>query len=251
VSHEKPNTISVDDIRYQINDDIVVKPYASPYKIYIVDEAEKMNVQAQNALLKTIEEPPSYGILFLLTTNAAGFLPTILSRCVTLEMKPIQKNLMKKYLMESNRIPDYQAEVCVSFAQGNLGKAIKLASSEEFNEMKADMVGTLRRMEQMDVFDISQTVSHLEEQKDEIQDYFDLMTIWFRDVLLYKATERESDLTFLEEAMMIRKQARTATYHGIETILEALDTAKRRRKANVNLSLTLELLLLTIKENIA
>jgi DNA polymerase-3 subunit delta' len=103
----------------------------------------------------------------------------------------------------------------------------------------------------MDVFDISQTVSHLEEQKDEIQDYFDLMTIWFRDVLLYKATERESDLTFLEEAMMIRKQARTATYHGIETILEALDTAKRRRKANVNLSLTLELLLLTIKENIA
>jgi DNA polymerase-3 subunit delta' len=55
----------------------------------------------------------------------------------------------------------------------------------------------------------------------------------------------------LEEAMMIRKQARTATYHGIETILEALDTAKRRRKANVNLSLTLELLLLTIKENIA
>ena len=59
VRHEKPNTISVDDIRVQINQDIAVKPYSSPYKIYIVDEAEKMNVQAQNALLKTIEEPPA------------------------------------------------------------------------------------------------------------------------------------------------------------------------------------------------
>ena len=56
VSHEKPNTIGVDDIRLQVNNDIVIKPYSSKYKIYIIDEAEKMNIQAQNALLKTIEE---------------------------------------------------------------------------------------------------------------------------------------------------------------------------------------------------
>ena len=54
VSHEKPNTISVDDIRTQINNDVGIKPYSSPYKIYIVNEAEKMTPQAQNALLKTI-----------------------------------------------------------------------------------------------------------------------------------------------------------------------------------------------------
>lgn len=57
VNHEKPNTISVDDIRTQVNNDIDVKPYSSEHKIYIIDEAEKMNQQAQNALLKTIEEP--------------------------------------------------------------------------------------------------------------------------------------------------------------------------------------------------
>ncbi len=72
VSHEKPNTIGVDDIRTQINNDIVIKPYSSRYKVYIVDEAEKMNQQAQNALLKTagnavILDPPD------------SFLPTILS----------------------------------------------------------------------------------------------------------------------------------------------------------------------------
>mgnify|MGYP000066754127 CR=1 FL=1 len=73
LTHEKPNTISVADIREQINHDIEIKPYSSKYKVYIVDEAEKMNQQAQNALLKTIEEPPAYAVILLLTTNADAF----------------------------------------------------------------------------------------------------------------------------------------------------------------------------------
>lgn len=72
--HEKPTVIGVDDVRTQIIGDIQIKPYCSPYKIYIVDEAQKLSVQAQNALLKTIEEPPAYGIILLLTTNAASML---------------------------------------------------------------------------------------------------------------------------------------------------------------------------------
>lgn len=249
--HEKPNTISVDEIRRDINDDIVIKPYSASHKIYIIDEAEKMSPEAQNALLKTIEEPPAYAVLFLLTSNADGFLPTILSRCVTLEMKPIAREEMTQYLMKECKIPDYQAEVWVSFSQGNLGKAIKLASSEEFNEWKSELVGMLRHIDHMDGWEITQAVEHLEEQKDKIQDYLDLMTIWFRDVLLYKAIGREDKLTFRDEEMIIKNQAKNASYQGIQQILKALEDAKRRRKANVNLSLTLSLLLMAIKENIA
>ena len=84
MTHEKPNTISIDDIREQINNDIVIKPYSSKYKIYIVPDADMMSVQAQNALLKTIEEPPAYAVILLLTENAEILLPTIRSRCVTL-----------------------------------------------------------------------------------------------------------------------------------------------------------------------
>ena len=125
VNHDKPNTISVDDIRTQVNNDIDVKPYSSEHKIYIIDEAEKMNQQAQNALLKTIEEPPAYAVIMLLTTNADTFLPTILSRCVTLNIKVVPDEKIKKFLMEKYQIPDYQADVCVAFAQGNVGKAIQ------------------------------------------------------------------------------------------------------------------------------
>ena len=66
MTHEKPNSISVDDIRVQINDDIVIRPYSSKYKVYIIADADLMTVQAQNALLKTIEEPPSYAVIMLL-----------------------------------------------------------------------------------------------------------------------------------------------------------------------------------------
>ena len=65
VSHEKPNVIGVDDIRNQINGDVAIKPYSSPKKIYIMNEGEKMTVQAQNALLKTLEEPPEYAVIIL------------------------------------------------------------------------------------------------------------------------------------------------------------------------------------------
>ena len=116
VQHEKPNTIGVDDIRVQINQDIAAKPYSSPYKIYIVDEAEKMNVQAQNALLKTIEEPPAYGVILLLTTNADAFLPTILSRCIRLDLKPVADDKLKDFLMKKCGVVDYQADICVDFS---------------------------------------------------------------------------------------------------------------------------------------
>ena len=101
VTHEKPASIGVDDIRKQINDTIQVRPYSSYYKIYIVDEAEKMTAQAQNALLKTIEEPPSYAVILLLTTNPDAFLPTILSRCVQLKLKPLKDSVVKEYLIQS------------------------------------------------------------------------------------------------------------------------------------------------------
>ncbi len=249
VTHEKPNVISVDDIRHQLNNDIVIKPYSSKYKIYIVDEAEKMNVQAQNALLKTIEEPPSYGIILLLTTNADGFLPTILSRCITLNLKSVNEDLIKAHLMKQYQIPDYQAEVCAAFAQGNVGKAIQLASSDEFNELKSTAISLVKKLEDMDLYELNAQIKQIGEYKSKIEEYFDLLTLWFRDVLYLKATNNVNNLIFKDEVYDIKKQAAKRSYSGIENILEALEQARARLNANVNFDLVIELLLLTIKEN--
>lgn len=249
VTHEKPNTLGVEDIRTQVNDDIVLKPYSSPYKIYIIDEAEKMNIQAQNALLKTIEEPPAYGVIILLTTNADGFLPTILSRCVRLNLQSVADDKIRSYLMNVQQVPDYQADVCVAFAQGNVGKALMLASSENFNEMKSSALQLIKRLKDIDIYEMTQAVKQIADYKLEIMDYFDIMMIWYRDVLLYKATIDANKLIFQDEIYIIKNQANKSSYEGIEIILEALEKAKVRLKANVNFELVIELLLLTIKEN--
>ena len=249
VSHDKPNVISVDDIRQQINNDIAIKPYNSKYKIYIVDEAEKMNIQAQNALLKTIEEPPVYGIILLLTTNADSFLPTILSRCITLNLKSVNEELIKSHLMKRYQIPDYQADVCAAFAQGNVGKAIQLAASDEFNELKASALSVVKKLEDMDLYELNQLIKQINEFKPKIHEYFDLLTLWFRDVLYLKATNDVNNLIFKDEVYDIKKQAAKRSYSGIETILQTLEQSRVRLNANVNFDLVIELLLLTIKEN--
>ena len=249
VSHEKPNTISVDDIRAQINNDIAIKPYSSPYKIYIMNEAEKMTPQAQNAILKTLEEPPEYAVIMLLTSNVNGLLPTILSRCVVLNMKPVADDLVRNFLMQQLQVPDYKAEVCVAFARGNIGKAKSLASSEDFDNIKNEALSLLKYIQDMDLSEITAAIKKITEYKLQINDYLDLIAIWYRDVLLFKATSDVNHLVFREEISAIRRVAQRSSYEGIEEVIEALDKAKRRLDANVNFDLTMELLMLEIKEN--
>ena len=249
VAHEKPNTISVDDIREQVNNTVMIKPYQGPYKVYIIDRAELMTPQAQNALLKTIEEPPEYAVIILLTENAQTMLPTINSRCVMLKLRNIRDTLIKQYLMERLEVPDYKADVCTAFAQGNVGKAIQLAESEDFNEIKNASLQLLKRIKEIELYELMEAVKQISEYKLESNDYFDIMMIWYRDVIFYKATSDVNRLIFKDEVYNIKKQASKSSYEGIENIIKALEKAKRRLNANVNFDLTMELLLLTIKEN--
>ena len=249
VEHRSPSSIGVEDIREQLCGDIQIRPYSSPYKIYIIDEAEKMTVQAQNALLKTIEEPPSYGVILLLTTNSESFLPTILSRCVTLKLRPVQDSLIRKYLMEELRVPDYQADLCTAFARGNVGRARMLALSEHFGELKDHAVHLVRHIGDMELWEITEAIRKVTDYKADINDYLDLLVLWYRDVLLFKATRQVDGLVFSEEINYISFQASRISYEGLEQIIEALEKAKVRLRANVNFELTMELLLMTIKEN--
>ena len=249
VVHEKPGTISVDDIRTQVNNDVAIKPYSSRYKVYIINEAEKMTPQAQNAILKTLEEPPEYAVILLLTSNVNALLPTILSRCTVLNMKPVRDELVKKYLMEQLQVPDYKAEVCVAFARGNLGKAKALASSEEFENVKSEALGLLKYIQDMEIPEIIAAIKRMGEFKLETSDYLDILAIWYRDVLLFKATADASHLVFREEIQAIRKVAGRSSYEGIENVIRALDKAKKRLDANVNFDLVMELLFLEMKEN--
>ncbi len=242
------SSIGVDDIREKINGSIAIKPFSSPYKIYIVSEAERMTEAAQNALLKTIEEPPEYGIVILLTSNINALLPTIQSRCLKLEFRPLTTATIEKYLMEKYQVVDYRARTSAIFAQGNLGKAIRYIESEDFEEKKDKVLKILKNVHNMDVAEMLEIIKEIGEDKDNVKDYIDLMVLWYRDVLLFKATKNMNQLVFQSEFSAISSEASHRDYEKIEEILRAFDKAKLRLKANVNFEVAMELMLLTLKQ---
>lgn len=249
VQHEKANSIGVDDIREQINDTIMIKPYSSSRKIYIMDEAEKMTIQAQNALLKTIEEPPSYALIILITINEEAFLPTILSRCIQLKLKPLKDHIVSEYLIETMQIPENKAEIYAAFSRGNLGKAIYLASSEEFQLLYKEALNLLKNVKEMDIAMLLDYIKKIQEDKLDLDECLDFMQLWYRDILMFKVTRDMNLLIFKDEYFTVSSLCQKSSYEGLETILTAIEKAKIRLRANVNTDLALELMLLTMKEN--
>ncbi|MCI8400799.1 MAG: DNA polymerase III subunit delta' [Lachnospiraceae bacterium] len=248
VTHEKTG-IGVDDIRVQVNGTVQIRPYSSAYKVYIIDEAQKMTAEAQNALLKTLEEPPSYAVILLLTTRADSFLPTILSRCITLKLKPLYDDVIRTYLTDKLGVPRSEAEICTAFARGNLGRAMEISSSEEFGRLRRSVTSLLRSTQSLTVSQMLEVFKQWKDDDVDMDECLDFMQMWYRDVLMFKATQDMAGFIFKDEYKYIREISERSSFHGIEEILNAIEKARSRLAANVNFTLVMELMLLTIKEN--
>lgn len=249
VKQTKKTGIGVDDIREQINQDINIKPYQYSHKIYIVDNADTMTEQAQNALLKTIEEPPSYVVILLLSNNINKFLVTILSRCVVLKLKPIMPDKVMNYVIETLKIPDYRSELITSFAQGIIGKAKELASSTEFFDMRESMISIVDIIIKGDDYEILEVSQKFEDYKDEIQDFLDLLMTWFRDLLIVKKINDEMYIINRDKYRTLLKQAQVLSYNRISVMIENISKAKNLLKQNANFRLVIEMMILQTKEN--
>lgn len=186
----------------------------------------------------------------LLTNNVDKFLPTILSRCIVLNFKPVEPLQMMEYLVTQIGVDQAKARFCTDFAQGNLGKAVRLAISPDYNEIKEDSIRLLRRIQDMEMDEIILAVKNMGKYKLDITDYIDIMTMWFRDILMVKISNSPNKIIFKDEFSTMKKQASRASYEGIEQILGAMDKLKVRLEANVNFDIAMELMLLTIKENL-
>ncbi len=248
VTHTKPD-YGIDEIREQVISTMDIKPYSSPFKIYIIRDAERMNEETQNALLKTIEEPPEYGVIILLTSNISELLPTVQSRCLTLEFHPLSSVTIEEFLVSQCSVPDYIAKESAAFAQGNIGKAIRYSdASDDFVERKNKILDILKNIDRYEVADMVDLVHSLGTKKEELRDYIDLMMLWFRDVLIFKATKNLNQLIFQGESQAISLEAGRRSYEKIEDIIGSFDKAKTRIKANVDIDITLELMFMSMKD---
>ncbi len=198
-------------------------------------------------MLKTIEEPPEYAIIILLTVNAKLLLPTILSRCILLNVRPVARGQITKLLTERHGIAGFMAEVAADFADGVPGKAIAYAQSGEFVSLKDEVIKVLRRLNSMPAEEIYKRVKEWAGRKAELPDILSLMNLWYRDVLVMKSTGGKGRPVFREEEKELLNQAEHLSYAKIEECLGAIELTRQRMNANVNLEVSLEMLLYTMK----
>ncbi len=250
VTHEK-TVITVGDIREQLCNVVPVKPMVGPYRIFIVDEAEKMNEEAQNALLKTLEEPPSYAVILLLTTNANELLPTIRSRAVELPMLPVPEKDLTDWLMAREQLPDYRARMLAVYSGGCPGVATACARSEEFQEQRDTTVSMLKAVPTMREDRMAEFAKDFAKDKDKQETVLGLILVWIRELLMYKAVREKAGLMFVEESDAIRDQADAIGFEALWATQEEIGRIRADRVVNVNMETAFWLFLLRWQERFA
>ena len=128
---EDKKDILVEQIRKELIDDIYIVPAAGDRKVYIIDEAQDLNVAAQNTLLKTLEEPPKYVVIILIASNISAFLTTILSRVNQVAFNGIESKALKKYLQD-NYNANFSDSI-IEYLDGSIGKAIEIMENDLLN----------------------------------------------------------------------------------------------------------------------
>ena len=249
ITHEKPAVISVDEVREQLIDTIDIRPYEGGYKVYVIPEADKMTVQAQNAILKTLEEPPEYAVILLLVNDDRKLLDTVRSRVIRENLRPLTDKVIKEYLSERLHKSSDMTDICVAFSKGNLGRAIELCESESFTEWYQRIMKILKNLGKMDSTDMHIELSKLLTECPDINEALDLLELWYRDLTMFTVTKDINSLVFKGERKALMNAASLSSYDGIQRIFAAIEKCRQRIAANVSPELALELLLLSMKEN--
>ena len=246
VRPQKTKSLSVDDVRDKISADVTIKPYNHEFKIYIIPKADTLTVQAQNALLKTLEEPPAYVVFMLLAENTNAFLETIMSRCVLFKIRPLPIEAVKNYLTVKNICDAEKAAVVAEYSQGSIGAAVNIANSEEFGELRKNVADLLRDISRLSYFDVMNAAAVLEKNKD-LTDITDMIYMWYRDVLLYKTTGNADNIVEKDLLADIKREAERISYHAAYKIPDMIMTTKKHIRQNVNYQFSLEMLFINIK----
>ena len=244
VRPEETKNVGIKDIRKQIIKNMETKPYLYKFKIFIVENAGEMMIQAQNGLLKTFEEPAPYGVIMLLADNSRSLLPTILSRAVLLKMKPLDFETVKMCVRERTGADEQTAHFCAAYSRGNIGRALSIIEDENFMETRRKITELLRGLYQKDIVDVMLSAKMFDEYKENMQDVFDIAEMWFRDVAVCAETESEKHIIQKDMTTAIKE---TAYQIGTERALKGFDAARlagRRLKSNGNFTMTMEMMLM-------
>ncbi len=230
----------------QVIRSMAMAPFESEKKVIVIDQAHMMNKEAQNAFLKTLEEPPGYMHIIFITSSAKNLLQTIRSRGQNVKFYPISKEDIVKFLLERD-VDMEMANFLSEFTKGSIGKAIRLSESEDFfntREWVLELIDSLVKGEKWKVF---ATMDRFTENKDNIQEILEIFLFWFRDLILYK-TFQDSDLIINRDKKILLREQSFLDFEKINDIIEKIVKTMEDVQTNVNFQLSIETMLFRIQE---
>ncbi len=169
------NSIKIEQIR-ELQRKVTEKPIIADKKVYIINDSDKMTIEAQNCLLKTLEEPPEFVTIILIGANENAFLSTIKSRCMILHFENIDKNIIKNYLRENFQV-EINSEIMLEAFQGSIGKALEIKEKQEQYEKVENIIYNLEKKDKIDILNMSEIIYKSKDEKFDILDYMNIVLI--------------------------------------------------------------------------
>ena len=235
------NSIKIEQIR-EMRKEIGLKPFKNRKKIYIIDKAERMTIEASNCLLKTIEEPPYYAIIILICSKIDPILPTIVSRCQIINFGLISSYKIKEFLLNKNKnIEKEKTEIISKLAQGSIGSALKLLSAEEYfirREEVLDYLSTISPGKYGD--DIFTKVEKMVSEIDRIEEILEMIKLWYRDILIIKNTGDQKYIANCDKLEILEEKSKIYSQEILIDILDYLEKVEEYLIKNVNKRLIFE-----------
>lgn len=230
--------IAIQQVR-ELERELNYRAFSGREKIVVVDPASLMNLAAQNALLKTLEEPPKDSLLILLSTSTGGLLPTVLSRCVRLSFAPLPAEMVTSFLVTQKGLKQGEAELLASVTMGSLGRSL----SSEMTELMQRRGEWVEKMDSLTPGDCQGWIALAEELatvREESLKFLEWVKGWYRDMLVYLVSGSIQGISNLDMEKNIRQGANRYGVGRILFLLSQAITAEASIRRNVNRRLALE-----------
>jgi DNA polymerase-3 subunit delta' len=240
--------ISIEQIK-DLQQDANLAPYEGSYKVFIIAEAEYLSTEASNRLLKTLEEPPPHVVIILLARAEERLLPTVVSRCHRLELRPVPARQLEQALMEREGMEAGLAKRLAHLAAGCPGLLLSAEARKSLLDGRIERLAELVSLDGVGNIERFSFAGRLAEQFSKRRAWVDedlkLWLSWWRDLLLAKAGLKESIVnTDLETELEGR--VRALSLSEVSAFLSNLERAMRQLEQNANTRLVLEVLMLNL-----
>ena len=237
-------TIKIDQIR-AMQREVALSPHESRWKVYVIRQMERASTEAANCLLKTLEEPPDQVVLMLTASDMDQLLPTIISRCQVLNLRPPAMTLVQKALEERWGVDPERARLLAQLSGGRLGWAVRASEDEAILQKRERRLDEMIELIGQGRVERLRYAQHLSKSPDGLREVLDLWLSWWRELLLIKGSS-STEVTNVDREATLRSQARGYSLTQVWGFIEALRTVVWQLEHNANTRLALEALMLSL-----